>query len=83
MMGTRHMKLVLTIDSMHMIHWYVNALYGTHSDYKGHTGIMMNMGFSALMSISMGQKINVKRSTEAELVGLDDDLGISYGVSTS
>ena len=25
LMGTRHMKLVLTIDSMHTIHWYVDA----------------------------------------------------------
>ena len=67
--------MVLTIDSMHTIHWYVDALHGTHSDCKGHTGMMMNMGFSALMSMSMGQKINVKSSTKAELVGLDDDLG--------
>ena len=37
--------------------------------------MMMNMGFSALMSMSMGKIINVRSSTEAELVGLDDDLG--------
>ena len=35
----------------------------------------MSMGFRALMSMSRGQKINVKSSTEAELIGLDDALG--------
>ena len=75
LMGTKHMKLLLTIDSMHTIHLYVDALYGTYSDCKGHTGMIMTMDFGALISMSRGQKINVKRSTEAELVGLDDDMG--------
>ena len=74
-MGTRHMKFVLTINSMHKINWYVDALYVTHSNYKGHTSMMMTMGFGALVSMSRGQKINVKISTEAEIVGLDYSLG--------
>ena len=69
------MELVLTIESMHTIHWYVDAFYGTHSNCKGHTGMMMTMGFSALMSKSRGQKLNVKISTKAELVSLDNALG--------
>ena len=68
------MKLVLTINSMHTIHWYMNESYGTHSDHKGHTGMMMIMGFGDLMIMSSGHKINVKISTKAELVGLDDAL---------
>ena len=75
LMGIRHMKLVLTIDLIHTNHWYVDALYGTHSDCKVHTGMIMAMGFGALMSMTKRHKINVKSSTEAELVGLDDDLG--------
>ena len=35
----------------------------------------MAMGFGALMSMLMRQKINVKSSIEDELVGLDDVLG--------
>ena len=65
LMATRHMKLVLTKNSMHTIHWYVDSLYGTHSDCKGHTGMMMTMGFGALMSMSRVQKINVKSSAKA------------------
>ena len=37
--------------------------------------MMMTMGFGALVSMSRGQKINVKISTEAEIVGLDYSLG--------
>ena len=44
--------------------------------------MMMTMGFGALISMSRQQKINVKSSTKVELVGLDDALGIYYGVST-
>ena len=43
LIGTRHIKLVITIDSMHTIHWYVDASYGTHYDFKCHTGIMMTL----------------------------------------
>ena len=79
-MGARHIKLVLIIESMHIIHWYVDTSYGTPSNCKGHTGVMMTMGFGALMIISRGQKSKVKISTKAELVGLDDDLeGILWG----
>jgi hypothetical protein len=41
-------------------------------DLKGHTGMMMTFGKGAAMSFSMGQKLNVKSSTECELVGVDD-----------
>ena len=54
LMGTTHMKFVLTINSMHMIHWYLDSLYGTHSDCKIHTGMMMTMGFGDLISMSRG-----------------------------
>ena len=53
----------------------MDASYVTHYNCKGHTGIMMAMGFGALMSMLMRQKINVKSSIEDELVGLDDVLG--------
>ena len=35
----------------------------------------MTIGFGALVSMSRGQKINIKISTEAGLVGLDDAMG--------
>ena len=37
-------------------------------DLKGHTGMMMTLGQGALMSFLRGQKLNVRSSTEAELL---------------
>jgi hypothetical protein len=70
--GTMYMKLTLSVDNMNTIHWYVDAAYGAHMDLKGHTGMMMTLGRGATMSFSRGQKLNVKSSTECELVGIDD-----------
>ena len=70
--GTMYMKLTLSVDNMNTIHWYVDAAYGAHMDLKGHTGMMMTLGRGATMSFSRGQKLNVRSSTECELVGIDD-----------
>ena len=37
--------------------------------------MMITMGFGALMIMSRRQKINLKISTEAELIGIYDSLG--------
>ena len=66
------MKLTLSVDSMTTVCWYVDASYGAHMDLKGHTGMMMTLGKGAVMKFSRGQKLNVKSSTECELVGIDD-----------
>ena len=76
LIGTLHMKLYLTADSLSIIHWWVDAAYGVHWDCKGHTGAMMSMGKGAILSFSRGQKLNAGSSTEAELIGIADALGI-------
>ena len=43
-------------------------------DLKGHTRMMMTLGKGAIMSFSHGQKLNVKSSTECEIVGVDDTI---------
>ena len=70
--GTMHMKLTLEMDCMTTISWYVYASYGAHMDLKGHIRIMTTLGKGATMSFLHGQKLNVKSSTECELVGVDD-----------
>ena len=70
------MKLYLTADSLIIIHWWVDAAYSVHWDCKGHTGAMMSIGKGAIMSFSRGQKLNARSSTEAELIGIADALGI-------
>jgi hypothetical protein len=74
--GTRELKLTLSADNLHCIKWYVDASFAVYPDYKSHTGATMSYGDGdgALQSISRKQKMNTKRSTESELVGVDDVL---------
>jgi len=73
--GTRHMKLTISVDSLIILNWWVDASYNIHEDCKGHTGLILSMGKGgAVASGSWKQKINVRSSTEGELVGLDDSL---------
>jgi hypothetical protein len=46
-----------------------------HHDYKGHTGVGMSFGQGMAISYSCKQEIMMKSSIEAELVGVDDNLG--------
>ncbi|EJK60825.1 hypothetical protein THAOC_18763, partial [Thalassiosira oceanica] len=72
--GTRHMKLTISVDSLNILNWWVDASYNIHEDCKGHTGLILSMGKGGVASGSWKQKINVRSSTEGELVGLDDCL---------
>ena len=70
--GTRHMKPVLTVNSLSTIIWWINAPHGIHWDCKEHIGMMMLLGKGAYTSISRAQKKNTESSTIFELVGIDD-----------
>ena len=70
--GTRDQILRLSADNLHIIKWWVDASFATHSDYRSHTGAVMSMGKGAIMSMSRKQKLNTRSSTESELVGADD-----------
>ena len=41
---------------------------------EGHRGMIMTLGAGAAMNLSLAHKINMKSSTELELVGVDDAL---------
>ena len=73
--GTRHMKLTLLVESVSMIRWWVYASYNAHDECKGHTGAMMSIGKRDVLSRTMKQKLNMRSSTEGELLGADDIIG--------
>jgi hypothetical protein len=55
---------------MSILKTWVDAAYGVHNkDMRSQTGAAISMGRGVLHSRSTKQKINVKSSTEAELVG--------------
>ena len=70
--GTRDLILTLESDGTGTVKWCVEAALTVHHDIKSHTGRTMSMGRGALYSVSSKQKLNMKSSTKAELVGVDD-----------
>ena len=49
---------------------------------KGHTVTMISLVRGAVMSFSQGQKLNVRSSTEYELVVINDTIPQMMGVNT-
>ena len=60
--------MTLGADDMGKIETSVDASFAVHKDMKSHTGGVVSFGQGATMSKSSKQKINIKSSTEAELV---------------
>jgi hypothetical protein len=72
--ATKHMKLELTVDNNSFLKWWVDASFNVHWDCKGHTGEMMTLGKGATISFLHKHKLNVRSSTEGELVSIYDTL---------
>jgi hypothetical protein len=72
--GTINMPLILSVESMTLPKWWIDAAYAVHDDCKGQSGVMVSFGTGMALSFSKKQKLNVKSSTEAEIVGVDDGL---------
>ena len=70
--GTRDKYLTLSIDTIGVIKWFIDASFAVYPDFKSHTGAEMTMGRGTMISVSKKQKLNTKSSTEVELVGVDD-----------
>ena len=51
---------------------FIDVAYGVHMDMKSHTGGAMTFGTGVISSKSLKQKLNVKSSTEGEVVGMSD-----------
>jgi hypothetical protein len=70
--GTKNEYVTLSADDLRLVKWYVDASFAVHPDFKSHTGAMMTLGKGAMQSIARKQKMNVRSSTEGELVAVDD-----------
>ena len=69
--GTRRLKLILTIDSIGVIKWFIYGSHNTHWDFKGPGSAMVVMVCGAISSYSRRMKVNTRSSTETELVLVD------------
>ena len=60
-------------DSLQNMFTWVDSVYGVHDiDICSHTGGAISLGTGTIHDRSTKQKLNVKSSTEAELVGTSD-----------
>ena len=72
--ATKEDCLTLSAASLHNVRWWVDAACAVHPDVKSHTGGALSLGRGVICGTSKGQKLNTKSSTEAEIVGADDEM---------
>ena len=72
---TENEVLILEADDTQNLKWYLDAAFAVHPDMKSHTGSAFTLGKGAIISSSIKQKTNSRSSTEAELNGIDDNIG--------
>jgi len=72
--GTLDLSLTLGGKSIKKMKAWVDVSYGVHSDCKSHTGGCISFGIGAMSTKCQKQKLNVKSSTEGEIVGVSDYL---------
>jgi hypothetical protein len=68
--------LTLEASDEGVIRWWVDASFAVHLNMRSHTGAVLSLGEWSGVQVSTKQKINTKRSCEAELVGVDDALPV-------
>jgi hypothetical protein len=69
---TKQDALTLEANDYGKITWHLDVAFGVHNDYKSHTGTIMTLGKGCFQCISTKQKVNLRSSTEAELISMDD-----------
>ncbi|VEU34053.1 unnamed protein product [Pseudo-nitzschia multistriata] len=72
--GTPYIPLVLGWDGTGNVYWHVDAAFAVHNDMRSHSGGVMTFGTGAATTTCTKQKLNTKSSTEAEVVGVDDNM---------
>ena len=72
--GTIDMTLTIGADEITKMKSWVDVSYGVHHDCRSHTGGCISFGWGVLLTKCQKQKLNVKSSTEGEIVGVSDFL---------
>ena len=69
---TKDERRIIGINNISVMNTYIDASYAVHPNMRGHTGGVISFGHGIVHSKASKQKINVKSSTECELVGLSE-----------
>jgi hypothetical protein len=71
--ATEDDKLFIT-ESNNYINIYIDASFNVHSDARGHSGLLIQIGNNIIRARSTKQKLVSKSSTESELIAIYDAL---------
>ena len=55
-------------------HWFIDGAFAVHDDMRSHSGSYMTFGRGMMNGSSNKQKLNTTSSTEAEIVGVHDNM---------
>ena len=72
------MKPELMANSLWVVRWWIDTSDNKHKYFRGYTVVIMILGWGAVLRSSLNQKLNVKSSTEGELVGAHDGLSVVF-----
>ena len=72
--GTKELSLYISANNVLNISAYIDASYGTHHDYKSHSGVLISVGRGPIYCSSSKQKLNSKSSTESEMIAVSDGM---------
>jgi len=72
--ATSGLEITLEADNPARINWWVGASFALHPNIQSHTGVVMTFGGGDFYESSTKKKLNTKRSTEAELVPVNNAL---------
>ena len=67
-------KRIIGAISLENMHTWINTAYGIYNDIISQTGVAISLEYGIIHEKSTIQKLNTKRSTESEIVGLSDYL---------
>ena len=70
--GTIKDKRIIGASSPHELYLWIDAAYAVHENMRGHTGGTMSYGTGVIHARAGKQKLNIKSSTECELVGTSE-----------
>ena len=65
---TRCLPLIIIIDEERNVHVCIDRVHATHVDVKGHSGLFVTMGTSAMINVSKKLGVGAFSSAEAEVV---------------
>jgi hypothetical protein len=66
--GTKHLKLMLSVEKLGLLKWYMDGSHNVHWDCKGHGGVMFMIGRGSTFSYLRKIKLNTRSSMETELL---------------